>query len=152
MSDTSQGEGWWQASDGKWYPPQQAEATLPPPPPSAPGTSPTQSEDSQTRETATTALMCGIVGLCISWIPLVGLAGLILGVIAVALGFIKRKTHKVKAPIILGALAIIVSTIVFFALKAVVDEFDECFDAIEYDLDQFIETGEDPDTAAEVCD
>lgn len=22
MSDTSQGEGWWQASDGKWYPPQ----------------------------------------------------------------------------------------------------------------------------------
>ena len=21
MSDTSQGEGWWQASDGKWYPP-----------------------------------------------------------------------------------------------------------------------------------
>ena len=27
MSDTSQGPGWWQASDGKWYPPQ------PPPPP-----------------------------------------------------------------------------------------------------------------------
>lgn len=23
MSDTSQGEGWWQASDGKWYPPEQ---------------------------------------------------------------------------------------------------------------------------------
>ena len=22
MSDTSQGEGWWYASDGKWYPPQ----------------------------------------------------------------------------------------------------------------------------------
>ena len=22
MSDTSQGEGWWQASDGKWYPPE----------------------------------------------------------------------------------------------------------------------------------
>lgn len=28
MSDTQQGPGWWQASDGKWYPPQQA----PPPP------------------------------------------------------------------------------------------------------------------------
>lgn len=28
MSDASQGEGWWLASDGKWYPPQ-----LPPPPP-----------------------------------------------------------------------------------------------------------------------
>ena len=24
MSDTSQGPGWWQASDGKWYPPEQA--------------------------------------------------------------------------------------------------------------------------------
>lgn len=24
MSDTSQGEGWWLASDGKWYPPQSA--------------------------------------------------------------------------------------------------------------------------------
>ena len=22
MSDTSQGPGWWQASDGKWYPPE----------------------------------------------------------------------------------------------------------------------------------
>jgi hypothetical protein len=24
VSDTSQGEGWWQASDGKWYPPESA--------------------------------------------------------------------------------------------------------------------------------
>lgn len=24
MSDTSQGPGWWLASDGKWYPPQDA--------------------------------------------------------------------------------------------------------------------------------
>lgn len=28
-ADTSQGPGWWLASDGKWYPP---ESTLPPPP------------------------------------------------------------------------------------------------------------------------
>ena len=26
MSDSSQGPGWWQASDGKWYPPEQAPA------------------------------------------------------------------------------------------------------------------------------
>ena len=34
MSDSSQGPGWWQASDGKWYPPEQhpqAASTLPPP-------------------------------------------------------------------------------------------------------------------------
>lgn len=36
MSDTSQGPGWWIASDGKWYPPEAAAAPAPPPPP-APG-------------------------------------------------------------------------------------------------------------------
>ena len=33
MSDTQQGPGWWQASDAKWYPPQQAPGVAPPPPP-----------------------------------------------------------------------------------------------------------------------
>jgi len=31
MSDTSQGPGWWQASDGKWYPPEQASGAAPQP-------------------------------------------------------------------------------------------------------------------------
>jgi hypothetical protein len=31
MADTSQGEGWWQASDGKWYAPQAAGMPGPPP-------------------------------------------------------------------------------------------------------------------------
>ena len=30
MSDTSQGPGWWQASDGKWYSPEQVPAGTPP--------------------------------------------------------------------------------------------------------------------------
>ena len=30
MSDTSQGEGWWLASDGKWYPPESAPAPAAP--------------------------------------------------------------------------------------------------------------------------
>lgn len=29
MSDTSQGPGWWQASDGKWYPPEQQQPQAP---------------------------------------------------------------------------------------------------------------------------
>jgi hypothetical protein len=33
VSDFSQGPGWWQASDGKWYPPQSAPTAAPPPPP-----------------------------------------------------------------------------------------------------------------------
>jgi hypothetical protein len=32
MSDVSQGPGWWQASDGRWYPPSQQPQQLPPPP------------------------------------------------------------------------------------------------------------------------
>lgn len=32
MSDFSQGPGWWQASDGKWYPPEQAPGAQPVPP------------------------------------------------------------------------------------------------------------------------
>lgn len=36
MSDTSQGPGWWQASDGKWYPPETAPAGYEPPQTSEP--------------------------------------------------------------------------------------------------------------------
>lgn len=36
MSNTPQGPGWWIASDGKWYPPEQRPAAPPPPPPVAP--------------------------------------------------------------------------------------------------------------------
>jgi hypothetical protein len=32
MSDTPQAPGWWQASDGKWYPPQSDQSAPPPPP------------------------------------------------------------------------------------------------------------------------
>jgi len=38
-ADSSQGPGWWQASDGKWYPPEQTPAAAPPVP--APPTAPT---------------------------------------------------------------------------------------------------------------
>jgi hypothetical protein len=38
MSDTSQGAGWWLASDGKWYPPQSVPLPPPPGPPASMGT------------------------------------------------------------------------------------------------------------------
>ncbi|MCC5953537.1 MAG: hypothetical protein JJU45_15710 [Acidimicrobiia bacterium] len=37
MSDQSQGPGWWQASDGKWYPPEQAPGGAPQQPGPQPG-------------------------------------------------------------------------------------------------------------------
>jgi hypothetical protein len=36
MSDTPQGPGWWQASDAKWYPPEQSPGVAAPVPPVAP--------------------------------------------------------------------------------------------------------------------
>ena len=40
MSDVSQGPGWWQASDGKWYSPEQAPGAQPTTPPVTPPTGP----------------------------------------------------------------------------------------------------------------
>lgn len=45
MSDTSQGPGWWQASDDKWYPPEQHPDYSPPPPPPTPPPPPLQGTD-----------------------------------------------------------------------------------------------------------
>lgn len=46
MSDTSQGEGWWEASDGRWYPPEQRPgAPIPPPPPPPPVRTPSPDPD-----------------------------------------------------------------------------------------------------------
>ncbi|MGY6501496.1 MAG: DUF4328 domain-containing protein [Acidimicrobiales bacterium] len=39
MSDQSGGAGWWEASDGKWYPPELAATPPPPPPPPPPSAS-----------------------------------------------------------------------------------------------------------------
>jgi uncharacterized RDD family membrane protein YckC len=40
MSDFAQGPGWWQASDGKWYAPEQHPNYVAPPPPPAPPSPP----------------------------------------------------------------------------------------------------------------
>lgn len=40
MSDVSQGPGWWLASDGKWYSPQQVPGGSPPAPPPGAGVAP----------------------------------------------------------------------------------------------------------------
>lgn len=42
MSDVPEAPGWWQASDGKWYPPEQFSGSVPPPqaPPAGYGSAP----------------------------------------------------------------------------------------------------------------
>ncbi|MBK5223528.1 MAG: hypothetical protein JJE52_11775 [Acidimicrobiia bacterium] len=96
MSDVSNGPDWWLASDGKWYPPQSV-STAPPPPPTPAAPTPVGN------------------GMAV--------AGLVLGVIAVALA-------------ILGMVII----------DQAVDDVDDCFDAIGHD----VETGANTSEAA--CD
>lgn len=67
MSDVSQGPGWWQAADGKWYPPQGATSI---PTAVAPRTS----------GMAIASLVTGI--LSIAACPLFGIIGLITGFMA----------------------------------------------------------------------
>ena len=77
MSDTSQGEGWWLASDGKWYPPTAAPAPAAPPPPTyspppyVPAASPTANE-------AIWSLILGIGSFL--------LCGIFMGIPAIILG------------------------------------------------------------------
>jgi hypothetical protein len=50
-ADTPQGPGWWQASDGKWYAPEQAPATPPIPAPASVPTTPTPTTPTPTTPT-----------------------------------------------------------------------------------------------------
>jgi len=43
MTDTSQGPGWWEASDDKWYPPEEHPSYRPPPPTESFGTTTVES-------------------------------------------------------------------------------------------------------------
>ncbi len=72
-----------------------------------------------------TALVLGVLGLLLSWIPLIGFVGFVLGVLAIVFGGIAvYRSHKRIAtnPVVsyfglgLGALAFVVSTVVFGAL------------------------------------
>ena len=88
MSDASQGPGWWQASDGKWYPPEQQPGIAPPPQPGAPG-APGMVVPTKTHPLAIWSLVLGIisiVGICLCF-PI----AVISGIIAVVLGYRARK-------------------------------------------------------------
>ena len=88
MSDISQGPGWWQASDGKWYSPASAPATYQPEPtypppvstysPPPPGYSP--AVPPRINGLAVTSLVLGILAFVTCAVT--GIPGLITGVIA----------------------------------------------------------------------
>lgn len=97
MSDYSQGPGWWQASDGKWYPPQPAAGGPPPPPYGQPYGAPVQ------QSKATAALVLGIISLVFN-------ACFVPGILAIVWGS-KEKDYdsKANAGFILGIIGTVLS-------------------------------------------
>jgi hypothetical protein len=89
MSDVSQGQGWWQASDGKWYPPQAAappQGYWAPPAYGAPAAG--------TDGMAIGSLITGIVGVTLC--PLVG------SVLALVFGYSSRRRIRESGGTIAG--------------------------------------------------
>lgn len=103
MSEQAQGPGWWIASDGRWYPPEQhPNYRPPPPPPPAPPAlqgdrypPPASAARGQPNALAIVALVAGIGGVAIGLGPAINwsiaLAG---GACAVVLGLMARKRSK----------------------------------------------------------
>lgn len=146
MSDTSQGPDWWQASDGKWYPPQSAVPPPPPPPASAAGAGgsaqwpagtgavppppawtatpglPPAGARRGTNGFAIAALVLGILWLCA--------VGSVLAIIFgfVALSQIKRSGQSGKgmaiAGIVLGVIGLLATAASVVALRAAADEIE----------------------------
>lgn len=133
MSDVSQGPGWWQASDGRWYPPtaQPGPAPAPTGPPSPYGPPPagygygyalnpqgTSSGLPSVSGIATGSMVLGILSVAVCCWPLVfcSLVGLPLGIYALT-----RITRGLADPNGKGqAIAGVVTSSIGFALLAVV--------------------------------
>ena len=98
MSDVSQGPGWWQAADGKWYPPappQPQPPTYPQPaPPSYGAPQPVYYAPAGPKNDGMSiaALVCGISGLATLVACGIGLVPAILGVIFGIIG--KKKVEE----------------------------------------------------------
>jgi hypothetical protein len=99
MSDVSQGPGWWQAADGKWYPPAPQQPPAPPAPPApptfqAPGSPPAYNAPAGPKNDGMSiaALVCGISGLATLVLCGIGIVPAILGVIFGIIG--KKKVEQ----------------------------------------------------------
>lgn len=97
MSDVSQGPGWWQAADGKWYPPAppQPPTYQQPMPPTYAAPQPSyypQNTGPKNDGMSIAALVCGISGLATLVLCGIGIVPAILGVIFGIIGKKKVET------------------------------------------------------------
>jgi len=108
MSDTSQGDGWWLASDGKWYPPTSTPAPEMPPPPEAPPVPPAYGQPpayaptpgyapAQVAPSSNEAIWSLVLGILS-----ITCLGLIAGIPAVILGTIAKRKIAASGGVIRG--------------------------------------------------
>ena len=76
VSDTSQGDGWWQAADGKWYPPEQHPSAHAPPPPSQQPAVPPPPQTIVVQQKSNTGKIIGILGLVFCILPVLAIIGI----------------------------------------------------------------------------
>ena len=91
MSDVSMGPGWWLANDGRWYPPQSAPGTPPPPMPyvgatvAAPGYAYTSTPSRGMNGMAIASMVLGIL-----WIYWIG------SILALIFGYVALKQIRTR--------------------------------------------------------
>lgn len=113
----SPGPGWWLASDGRWYPPEQAPGppTLDSPEQDLPVPR-TYVVVSQSNGLAVAAVVLGAIGVLFGLLPIGFLMAWILGVLALVFGLSGRAPGKPRRNLatwgaVLGAVAIVLGTI-----------------------------------------
>ena len=90
MSDVPQGPGWWQASDGRWYPPQSAPTPVSPPP--APGSAMPGPAGAPSGTPA--PKRSGGRGCVIALVVLAAIVGLGLVAVVLAVAFLGKKVEE----------------------------------------------------------
>ncbi|MFP4513648.1 MAG: DUF4190 domain-containing protein [Acidimicrobiales bacterium] len=136
MSDTSQGPGWWLASDGKWYPPQSA---APPPPPGPGG----HGQPRPSNGLAVASLTLGIIGAAFGLIPFAFFIAWICGVLALVFGGVGIKRARdgatgkgmAIAGTVLGATAVLLGVLGVAIINDAFDDADRRFEEIEREIE-----------------
>ena len=97
---------------------------------------------------ATTGLVVGIIGICLSFIPIVNNAAFVLGVLAVVFSIVafvkKASVGKSVAAVILGVLAIVITLVM---QNVFVKAVDDAFDGLSSSFDNI--TGENTEKITE---
>ena len=137
MSVSSGGPGWWQASDGKWYPPESR--AFPPPPPGYQVYGYGMPGPAASNGMATAALVLGIIGVVAGLVPFLFFVALPCGILGLIFGVLGRSRSErtgigrgnATAGAITGGIAIALGIIGLVILGVIADDIDDDFDEIE---------------------